>query len=214
MIIAPSILSMDFSSMESQLNQVKEGGAAWLHFDVMDGHFVRNLTFGPDLLKGVRKLSDLVMDVHIMVEDPAYFAPVFMDAGADGITFHIEACKDLDEVRSILAMIRSKNKRAGISLRPQTPIESLYPILDECDMVLIMSVNPGFGGQAFIEDSLKRIAELRDEIQRRGLSVLIEVDGGINKTTGKACQDAGADVLVAGSYVFKNDIPEAIRSLM
>ncbi|MHC1734275.1 MAG: ribulose-phosphate 3-epimerase [Erysipelotrichaceae bacterium] len=214
MIIAPSILSMDFSSMENQLNQVKEGGAAWLHFDVMDGHFVRNLTFGPDLLKGVRKLSDLVMDVHIMVEDPAYFAPVFMDAGADGITFHIEACKDLDEVRSILSLIRSKNKRAGISLRPQTPIESLYPILDECDMVLIMSVNPGFGGQAFIEDSLKRISELRQEIQRRGLSVLIEVDGGINKTTGKACQDAGADVLVAGSYVFKNDIPEAIGSLM
>lgn len=214
MIISPSILSMDFSDMNGQLAQVEESGAQWLHFDVMDGHFVRNLTFGPDLLKGVRKRSSLVMDVHIMVEDPAYFAEVFLNAGADGITFHIEACESTAQCHSILDFINQRGKRAGLSLRPQTPIEDLYPFLDKCGLILVMGVNPGFGGQAFLPETVERIAELRAEIDCRNLPTLIEVDGGINAQTGKLCKEAGADVLVAGSYVFKNDIRTAVKSLM
>jgi len=214
MIISPSILSMDFSDMNGQLAQVEDSGAQWLHFDVMDGHFVRNLTFGPDLLKGVRKRSSLVMDVHIMVEDPAYFSEVFLNAGADGITFHIEACESTTQCHEILDSINKRGKRAGLSLRPQTPIEDLYPFLDKCGLILMMGVNPGFGGQAFIPETVDRIAKLRAEIDRRNLETLIEVDGGINAETGKLCKDAGADVLVAGSYVFKNDIREAVKSLM
>lgn len=214
MIISPSILSMDFSDMNGQLAQVEDSGAQWLHFDVMDGHFVRNLTFGPDLLKGVRKRSSLVMDVHIMVEDPAYFSEVFLNAGADGITFHIEACESATQCHEILDSIIKRGKRAGLSLRPQTPIEDLYPYLDKCGLILVMGVNPGFGGQAFIPETVDRIAQLRSEIDRRNLETLIEVDGGINAETGKLCKEAGADVLVAGSYVFKNDIRAAVKSLM
>lgn len=214
MIISPSILSMDFSDMNGQLAQVEDSGAQWLHFDVMDGHFVRNLTFGPDLLKGVRKRSSLVMDVHIMVEDPAYFSEVFLNAGADGITFHIEACESAAQCHEILDSINKRGKRAGLSLRPQTPIEDLYPYLDKCGLILVMGVNPGFGGQAFIPETVGRIAKLRAEIDRRNLETLIEVDGGINAETGKLCKEAGADVLVAGSYVFKNDIRTAVKSLM
>lgn len=214
MIISPSILSMDFSDMNGQLAQVEDSGAQWLHFDVMDGHFVRNLTFGPDLLKGVRKRSSLVMDVHIMVEDPAYFSEVFLNAGADGITFHIEACESAAQCHEILDSINKRGKRAGLSLRPQTPIEDLYPYLDKCGLILVMGVNPGFGGQAFIPETVGRIAKLRAEIDRRNLETLIEVDGGINTETGKLCKEAGADVLVAGSYVFKNDIRTAVKSLM
>lgn len=214
MIISPSILSMDFSDMNGQLAQVEDSGAQWLHFDVMDGHFVRNLTFGPDLLKGVRKRSSLVIDVHIMVEDPAYFSEVFLNAGADGITFHIEACESAAQCHEILDSINKRGKRAGLSLRPQTPIEDLYPYLDKCGLILVMGVNPGFGGQAFIPETVDRIAKLRAEIDRRNLETLIEVDGGINAETGKLCKEAGADVLVAGSYVFKNDIRTAVKSLM
>ncbi len=214
MIISPSILSMDFSDMNGQLAQVEDSGAQWLHFDVMDGHFVRNLTFGPDLLKGVRKRSSLMMDVHIMVEDPAYFSEVFLNAGADGITFHIEACESAAQCHEILDSINKRGKRAGLSLRPQTPIEDLYPYLDKCGLILVMGVNPGFGGQAFIPETVDRIAKLRAEIDRRNLETLIEVDGGINAETGKLCKEAGADVLVAGSYVFKNDIRAAVKSLM
>ena len=213
MIIAPSILSMDFSAMPQQLEEIRTSGATWLHFDVMDGHFVRNLTFGPDLLKGICKLSKLVMDVHLMVEDPVYYSEVFLNAGADVITFHIEACNDLEEARGLLKSIRSCGKIAGLSLRPQTKVEDLFELLDDCNLILIMSVNPGFGGQAFLPETLDRIRQLRVEIDRRGLHVLIEVDGGINEITAKACQKAGADVLVAGSYIFKNDIQQAVQSL-
>ena len=213
MIIAPSILAMDFSAMPQQLEEIRTSGATWLHFDVMDGHFVRNLTFGPDLLKGICKLSKLVMDVHLMVEDPVYYSEVFLNAGADVITFHIEACNDLEEARGLLKSIRSRGKIAGLSLRPQTKVEDLFELLDDCNLILIMSVNPGFGGQAFLPEALDRIRQLRTEIDRRGLHVLIEVDGGINEITAKACQKAGADVLVAGSYIFKNDIQQAVQSL-
>lgn len=213
MIIAPSILSMDFSKMNQQIEEIEATKAKWLHFDVMDGHFVKNLTFGPDLLKGIRKLSSLYMDVHIMVEDPEYYAGVFMDAGADGITFHAEACKSEEEIRKIIRLIKSRGKKAGLSIRPTTSTEVILPFLDELDLVLIMSVNPGFGGQAFIPEAATRIRGIKQAIDQHGYSVLIEVDGGINEETAKIAKEAGVDVIVAGSYVFKNHISEAVERL-
>ncbi len=213
MIIAPSILSMDFSKMNQQIMEIEASKATWLHFDVMDGHFVKNLTFGPDLLKGIRKLSSLYMDVHIMVEDPAYFATIFMDAGADGVTFHAEACHSDQEIRQIIRLIKSRGKKAGLSIRPTTSAETILPFLDELDLVLIMSVNPGFGGQAFMFEAIDRIRLIRQAIDQHHYSVLIEVDGGINEETSKLVKEAGTDVVVAGSYVFKNQIMDAIERL-
>ena len=213
MIIAPSLLSMDFTQTLKQLNEIKESQATWLHFDVMDGHFVPNLSFGPDICKQVRKHSDLFMDVHIMVSDPNYFSDVFIEAGADLITFHLEACQSEEEVLSIIKKIHDKGIKVGLTIKPATDVKDLLPFMDKIDLVLIMSVNPGYGGQNFIPSALDKIAFLRQYIDENKLSCLIEVDGGINAETAQWVLDAGVDVLVAGSYIFKNDIKETINTL-
>ena len=213
MIIAPSLLSMDFTQTLKQLIEIKESQATWLHFDVMDGHFVPNLSFGPDICKQVRKHSDLFMDVHIMVSDPNYFSDVFIEAGADLITFHLEACQSEEEVLSIIKKIHDKGIKVGLTIKPATDVKDLLPFMDKIDLVLIMSVNPGYGGQSFIPSALDKIAFLRQYIDENKLSCLIEVDGGINAETAQWVLDAGVDVLVAGSYIFKNDIKETINIL-
>lgn len=213
-IVAPSILSLDYANVSEQLKQLNESKAEWLHFDVMDGHFVPNLTFGPDLLKGFKKCTDMVMDVHIMVEDPVFFSDVFLKAGADILTFHYEACKDEKEVRMICEEIHARHAKAGVSVKPGTPISVLDPLLDVIDVVLIMSVEPGFGGQSFMEDMLEKVRYIKKQIAEQNRSTLIEIDGGINADTAKLAKAAGVDVLVAGSYVFRNDIKSAVESLL
>ena len=213
MIVAPSILSMDFTQTLKQLQEVESSKAKWLHVDIMDGHFVPNLSFGPDITKQIRKHSKLFMDVHIMVEDAEHYSEVFVEAGANLLTFHLEACKDAESVHRIISKIHHQGCKVGLSIRPQTPVEAVFPYLNVIDLVLIMSVNPGYGGQSFMEESVDRIQRLRKEIDTHQHSVLIEVDGGINAETGLKVAQAGADVLVAGSYVFKNDIVSAVESL-
>ena len=213
MIVAPSILSMDFTQTLKQLQEVESSKAKWLHVDIMDGHFVPNLSFGPDITKQIRRHSKLFMDVHIMVEDAEHYSDVFVEAGANLLTFHLEACKDAESVHRIISKIHHQGCKVGLSIRPQTPVESVFPYLNVIDLVLIMSVNPGYGGQSFMEESVDRIQRLRKEIDTHQHSVLIEVDGGINAETGLKVAQAGADVLVAGSYVFKNDIVSAVESL-
>ena len=213
MIVAPSILSMDFTQTLKQLQEVESSKAKWLHVDIMDGHFVPNLSFGPDITKQIRKHSKLFMDVHIMVEDAEHYSDVFVEAGANLLTFHLEACKDAESVHRIISKIHHQGCKVGLSIRPQTPVEAVFPYLNVIDLVLIMSVNPGYGGQSFMEESVDRIQRLRKEIDTHQHSVLIEVDGGINAETGLKVAQAGADVLVAGSYVFKNDIVSAVESL-
>ena len=212
-IVAPSVLSMDYSRMNEQLNEVMESGAAWLHFDVMDGHFVPNLTFGPDVLKGFRKACNLFLDVHVMIERPLFFLEKFLSAGADNYTFHYEVMESEEDIHSLASLIHAHGKSAGISIKPDTDVSVLKPFLKDFDVFLIMCVEPGFGGQKFIPESLDKIRTLREWLNEAGLSSRIEVDGGINETTAALVKSAGADVLVAGSYVFDHDIRKAVASL-
>lgn len=214
LIISPSILSLDYSRVSEQLQELNESHAKWMHFDVMDGHFVPNLTFGPDILKGFKKAVDMVMDVHIMVENPAVCADWFLDAGADILTFHLEAVSSIEECLALCAYIRSRGAMAGVSMKPGTSVAPLLPYLKEMDVVLVMSVEPGFGGQSFMEDMLEKVSILRQRIEQDQVSTRIEIDGGINQETGKIAVEAGCDTLVAGSYVFKQDIRKAVDSLL
>ena len=192
-VIAPSILSLDYANVSAQLEILKESKAEWLHFDVMDGHFVPNLTFGPDILRGFKKACPLFMDVHLMVEDPETYAPIFIKNGADLVTFHTEALNnDLTRIQKLL-------------------VES---VLQSCDIVLIMSVEPGFGGQKFMADMLKKVEWLKEKREALNLSYRIEIDGGINQDTFRLALNAGCDTLVAGSYVFKNDIAKTIEGML
>jgi ribulose-phosphate 3-epimerase len=213
-IIAPSVLSLDYSRFEQQIQDLHDSKAQWLHFDVMDGHFVPNLTFGPDILKAFKKASHLLLDVHLMVEDPDYFSDVFIDAGAQMITFHTEALNNDDQrIRALIEKIKGKGARVGLTVKPKTPVELLFPYINDVDLFLIMSVEPGFGGQSFITESLEKIAALHQRIDQQSSLALIQVDGGINQHTGQLCKQAGANVLVAGSYIFKGDIIAAVDSL-
>lgn len=214
LIISGSILAMDFSKVDQQIAEYNKSGAQWLHFDVMDGHFVPNLTFGPDILKGIKKITNALMDVHIMVEQPQTIGQWFIDAGADLLTFHLEACEDISSGIALCRQIRSQGVMAGVSVKPNTSVESLLPHLEEMDVVLIMSVEPGFGGQAFMPEVLKKVTILREEIDRRHLTTRIQIDGGINAETGKQAIAAGCDTLVAGSYIFKQDMRQAVQSLL
>jgi ribulose-phosphate 3-epimerase len=198
--IAPSILSADFSMLGQAVKDVTDAGADYIHIDVMDGHFVPNLTIGPCVVKDLRKCSKLTFDVHLMIENPDNYIKEFADSGADIITVHAEACIHLDRT---VQLIKSLGKKAGVSLVPSTPPQVLDYILPQLDLVLIMTVNPGFGGQSFIESQLEKIATIRKNIDKLGKTIDLEVDGGINTETAKLAIKAGADVLVAGSATFK-----------
>ena len=199
-MVAPSILSADFKKLGEEVASLAPLGADYVHLDVMDGAFVPNITFGAHMVKALRPCTDLVFDAHLMVADPAKWAEDFANAGADIITIHCEA--DVHAHRT-LRLIRSLGKKAGIALNPATHENSVEDLLDEADMVLVMSVNPGFGGQSFIPAVLKKIENIRETIIRRGLDIDVEVDGGVNEKTARLCREAGANVLVAGNAVFK-----------
>ncbi len=207
-LVAPSILSADFARLKEEVLAVVEAGADWIHVDVMDGHFVPNLTIGAPVVKALRPITSVPLDVHLMIENPDRFLEAFAKAGSDYITVHVEACPDpLATVREIHRL----GKKAGMSLRPRTSIESLWPVLGELDLVLIMTVEPGFGGQSFMLDQVDKIRQVRKKAKELRHELLIEVDGGVNaETVGHLGE---ADVLVAGSYVFKSDYREAIQTL-
>ena len=201
-IVAPSILSADFSRLGEEIKSVEEAGADWIHVDVMDGHFVPNITIGPPVVKSLRKITELQLDVHLMIENVDLYIPEFASAGADIITIHQEACVHLH--RSV-ALIKEHGKKAGIAINPGTPVETLGSIIAEIDLVLVMSVNPGFGGQSFIESSIDKVSAIKKMIEQSGSSALIEIDGGITADNCGRATSAGVNALVAGSAVFKSD---------
>lgn len=214
LIIAPSVLSLDYSRMEQQIKALKRSKAKWLHFDVMDGHFVPNLTFGPTILQGFKNSCNMLLDVHLMIDDPEKFAPAFIKAGAGAVVFHTEALdNDPKRVSDLLKSIREKKVLAGFSVKPGTPIEQFESCLPDADLVLVMSVEPGFGGQSFMKDQLEKVRWLAAKRDELGLNYRIEIDGGINDATARQAKAAGADTLVAGSYVFKGGIERAVESL-
>lgn len=215
MIISPSLLSANFSRLGQEIADIEKTEAKWLHYDVMDGHFVPNISFGYSILKDVRKVTDLVLDVHLMISDPLFYLDEFIKAGADYITFHLEAYQDMAKTKQTIQKIKEAHLKAGISIKPNTDVEDVLPLLEILDMVLVMSVEPGFGGQSFMESCLPKIKLLKEYISQNHLDCLVEVDGGINAQTAKLVKEAGVDVMVAGSYIFnKDDRKKAVASLL
>lgn len=209
--LAPSILSADFGILKQQLEVIDEAGAQYVHFDVMDGVFVPSISFGLPVLKTIRKYTDRMMDVHLMIVDPERYVKDFAEAGADIITVHAEACKHLD---ATIELIKASGAMAGVAINPATPLNAISHVLEKVDMVLIMTVNPGFGGQSLIPYTLDKVRELSQLLNQKGLKIDIEVDGGINKDTIEDALDAGANIIVAGSAVFNGDISANVETLM
>ena len=203
-LIAPSILSADFANLQRDIEMINKSEADWFHVDVMDGVFVPNISFGMPVVKAIKKHAKKPLDVHLMIINPDNYISGFKQAGADILTVHYEACTHLNRT---VQSIKANGMKAGVSLNPHTPVALLEDIIKNVDVVLIMSVNPGFGGQSFIENTYKKVIQLRDLIEKSGSNAKIEVDGGVNLETGKMLLAAGADVLVAGSFVFKNENP-------
>ncbi|GGJ55568.1 ribulose-phosphate 3-epimerase [Anoxybacillus voinovskiensis] len=209
--IAPSILSANFAKLEEEIRDVERGGADYIHVDVMDGHFVPNMTIGPLVVEAIRPVTTLPLDVHLMIEQPDRYIPAFAKAGADYLSVHVEACPHLHRT---IHFIKEHRVKAGVVLNPHTPVSMIEHVLDDVDLVLLMTVNPGFGGQTFIHSVLPKITRVAQLVKERNLQVEIEVDGGVNAQTARLCIEAGANVLVAGSAVYnETDRAAAIRAI-
>ena len=212
--ISPSILSANFTKLGEEINEITSAGINHIHIDVMDGHFVPNISMGLPILKSIRGITDAFLDVHLMISNPLEYVERFIYAGADGVTFHLEACEDEEEILTIIETIRKLEKKVGMSIKPKTKAEDIYKYLEHIDLALIMTVNPGFGGQKFMMDMLPKIEEISKYIKKHNLTTKIQVDGGINADTFPLVLNSGVDNIVIGSAIFKNNIKESVSKFL